>query len=113
MEMMGALAPYTYTNMYTFLSGVLDAVAPRRCAGCDVPGAALCLSCTMVIRNLPSPKTHGPVAAAFPYRQPIDRVIQRAKYGDARTALAELAVPCVAQQPANERCSVPGGEGGW
>ena len=70
--------------------GLLDLVAPRRCAGCGVPGTALCRGCVAAIDGLPQPAlSHG--LAAFPYGGVVREVLWRGKFRDFRGALRLLA----------------------
>jgi ComF family protein len=77
------------------VTGLLDSVAPYSCAGCDQIGAPICWQCRARIDALPVPRSPDnadlTIHAAFPYAAPVDRIIQRAKYHDARSALTDLA----------------------
>jgi ComF family protein len=75
---------------------VLDALAPRRCAGCDRAGAEIiCEACAELTLGLPvpSPMRHGAVVcrAALLYAPPVTAVIHRAKYRGCRQAMHVLA----------------------
>ena len=75
---------------------LLDAVAPRRCAGCDaVSESPLCPRCDVALRGLPVPAVrrmrHGSAFAAFEFVDPIRPALHRGKYGGDRRVLRELA----------------------
>lgn len=74
---------------------LLDAVAPRRCAGCDaVCAEPICPACLRAmgamavppIRRLP----HGRAAAAFEFVEPVRSALHRGKFGGDRRALEVL-----------------------
>jgi ComF family protein len=75
---------------------LLDAVAPRRCAGCAEPAPeVLCETCVGLIVGLPLPPAtrHGHLIcrAALGYVPPVSGVIHRAKYRGCRRAMHLLA----------------------
>jgi ComF family protein len=75
---------------------LLDAVAPRRCAGCDaVSDPAICPVCTVAMDAMPVPAArrmrHGTAHAGFSFEEPVRSALHRGKYGGDRTVLIELA----------------------
>jgi ComF family protein len=85
----------------------LDAVAPHRCAGCDlVCVGSICTACEeRIVRGpLPGPRQldTGIAAAAFVFGGAVREVVHRAKYGsdrEALRALSRLAIPRLARHP--------------
>jgi len=78
------------------MSALLDLVLAPRCAGCDAPGAWLCVAC----RDLCEPVRRGRVHAAASYGGAIARAIHRFKYRGERGLAAELGAliaSCVAR----------------
>jgi ComF family protein len=74
----------------------LDAVAPRRCAGCDaVSDQSICANCGATMSAMPVPPVrrmrHGSGFAAFEFVEPVRAALHRGKYGGDRQALSELA----------------------
>src|ERR1700733_12059963 len=74
----------------------LDAVAPKRCAGCDaVSERSICVTCSATMEALPIPPgrrmRHGSGFAAFEFVEPVRAALHRGKYGGDRQALSELA----------------------
>jgi ComF family protein len=74
---------------------LLEALAPRRCAGCDaVAGEALCAACTAALIELPAPPVrplgHGQAHAAWEFAGVVRTAIHRGKYGGDREALRVL-----------------------
>ncbi len=74
----------------------LDAVAPRRCAGCEaVSNLPLCTECTgaMTAMPIPAPRSlrQGSAFAGFEFIEPVRSALHRGKYGGDRPALKELA----------------------
>jgi ComF family protein len=74
----------------------LDAVAPRRCAGCEaVSNSPLCHECTdtLVAMPVPAPRLlrEGRAFAGFEFIEPVRSALHRGKYSGDRSALAELA----------------------
>jgi ComF family protein len=65
---------------------VIDLLLAPRCAGCDTPGAWLCLEC----REACEPERRGGVHAAGTYGGPLRRAIHRFKYDGERALAAEL-----------------------
>ena len=75
---------------------LLDAIAPRRCAGCDALAAgALCEPCVERLLDLPlpppQPEPYGASRAAFSYAGPVRHAVWRGKYRGDRRALSALA----------------------
>jgi ComF family protein len=71
------------------ITPLLDAVAPRCCAGCRQPGFALCPVCVAALEQGSSPASGDGIQAAYRYAGAVAALIQSAKYGDARTALRQ------------------------
>jgi predicted amidophosphoribosyltransferase len=74
----------------------LDAVAPRRCAGCEaVSDEPVCPQCTAVMGAMPIPAVrrmrHGSAYAGFEFVEPIRAALHRGKYGGDRAVLQDLA----------------------
>ena len=65
---------------------MIDLLLAPRCAGCDTPGAWLCLDC----REACEPERRGRVHAAGTYGGPLRRAIHRFKYDGERALAAEL-----------------------
>jgi ComF family protein len=65
---------------------VIDLLLAPRCAGCDTPGAWLCLEC----HDACEPERRGRVHAAGSYGGPLRRAIHRFKYEDERALAGEL-----------------------
>jgi ComF family protein len=79
----------------SFATGLLDALAPRRCAGCSLPaGAAVCEACLELCHLLPQPEPRaaafGRVHAALPYDPPVRGLVHHAKYRGDRAAAGVL-----------------------
>ncbi len=77
------------------LSTLLDAVAPRRCAGCSAPSAeAVCEACVELCELLPRPRPRlapfGAIHAAFPFEPPVRTLLHHAKYRGHQGAAALL-----------------------
>jgi ComF family protein len=75
---------------------LLDAVAPRRCAGCEaVSEPSICPHCAAGMRAMPIPTVrrmcHGSAFAGFEFVEPIRAALHRGKYAGDRRALRELA----------------------
>jgi ComF family protein len=75
---------------------LLDAVAPRRCAGCDaVSNPPICPACANAMRAMPVPSSrrmrHGTAHAGFAFEEPVRAALHRGKYGGDRRVLIELA----------------------
>jgi ComF family protein len=75
---------------------LLDAVAPRRCAGCDaVSEAPICPACAIAMNTMPIPSArrlrYGSAHAGFAFVEPVRAALHRGKYGGDRRALFELA----------------------
>ncbi len=75
---------------------LLDAVAPRRCAGCDaVSDPPICAGCAAVMSAMPVPQVrrmrHGSAHAGFEFAEPVRAALHRGKYGGDRRVLLELA----------------------
>jgi predicted amidophosphoribosyltransferase len=96
---------------------LLDLVLPRRCAGCAVPGAALCADCRAALaapplgRVLDGPRRLPPLAAAAPYGGPVRGVLiahkERGRTALARPLGAALAAAIAALGPAPGTVVVP------
>ena len=74
----------------------LDAVAPRRCAGCDaVSDEPICPHCTVAMAAMPVPSVrrmrHGSAYAGFTFDEPVRAALHRGKYGGDREVLEDLA----------------------
>jgi ComF family protein len=65
---------------------VIDLLLAPRCAGCDAPGAWLCLDC----RDACEPERRGRVHAAGSYGGPLRRAIHRFKYEGERALATDL-----------------------
>jgi ComF family protein len=92
------------------LNPLLDAVAPRRCAGCTQPGFALCPVCVAALRAEPRCADGDGIQAAYRYAGAVAAAVQSAKYGDARTALrqcCEEAAPRIRLRPSSLLVPVP------
>jgi ComF family protein len=77
------------------LRALLDALAPRRCAGCAMPGAApVCQACVELCDLLapPPPRAtpYGACHAALPFEPPVRAIVHHAKYRGHRDAAALL-----------------------
>jgi ComF family protein len=75
---------------------LLDAVAPRRCAGCDaVSGPSICPGCVAALNAMSIPAVrrmrNGSAFAGFEFVEPVRAALHRGKYGGDRQALHELA----------------------
>jgi ComF family protein len=73
----------------------LDALAPRRCAGCGMPAAdEVCRACVELTLGLaqPPPRTlpFGRCHAALPFEPPVRGLVHQAKYRGRRGAAAVL-----------------------
>lgn len=66
------------------------AFIPARCAGCDAPGAWLCVACRSALEPRSLAAGRLPVRAAGTYEGPLQRAIQRCKYRDERALADEL-----------------------
>ena len=78
------------------MSAVLEVLLAPRCAGCDAPGAWLCLAC----RDACEPVRRGRLHAATTYGGPIARALHRFKYRGERGLAADLGAliaACVAR----------------
>ncbi len=74
----------------------LDAVAPRRCAGCDaVSDPPICARCAAAMCAMPVPAVRrmrsGSAYAGFEFAEPIRAALHRGKYAGDRQTLRELA----------------------
>jgi ComF family protein len=75
---------------------LLDAVAPRRCAGCDaVSNPSICAACVAALDAMSIPAVRrmrsGSAFAGFEFVEPVRAALHRGKYGGDRHALQELA----------------------
>jgi ComF family protein len=75
---------------------LLDAVAPRRCAGCDaVSDDPICPRCAAAMSAMPIPSIrrlrNGSAYAGFEFVEPVRAALHRGKYGGDRGALSHLA----------------------
>lgn len=73
----------------------LDALAPRRCAGCGMAAAAeVCEACVELSLSLRQPPPRalpfGPCHAALPFEPPVRAIVHHAKYRGRRGAAAVL-----------------------
>jgi ComF family protein len=76
---------------------LLDAVAPRRCAGCDAVSAEpICSACAQRLGALPVPRSrhvpHGRAHAGFEFTDLVRTILHRGKYGGDRAALGALGL---------------------
>lgn len=74
---------------------MIDVLLAPRCAGCDAPGAWLCIEC----RDACEPIRRGRLTAAGSYGGPLARAIRRFKYDGERALsgeLGDLVAACVA-----------------
>ena len=81
-------------------AAVLETLLAPRCAGCDAPGAWLCLAC----REACDPVRSGRVHAAGVFGGPLRRAVHRFKYEGERGLAAELGAlvaSCVARDLAH------------
>jgi len=74
---------------------VLDALAPRRCAGCGCPAPDdVCEACVELSLSLPQPPSRdapwGAAHAALPFEPPVRSIVHHAKYRGRRGAAALL-----------------------
>jgi ComF family protein len=74
---------------------LLDALAPRRCAGCGMAAAGeVCEACVELSLSLPLPPPRrggfGPCHGALPYEPPVRAIVHHAKYRGRRGAAAVL-----------------------
>jgi ComF family protein len=74
---------------------LLDAVAPRRCAGCEaVCDTPICPSCAADLSAMPVPTVRrmltGSAFAGFEFVEPVRTALHRGKYGGDRHVLREL-----------------------
>lgn len=68
--------------------GLLGLVLPRRCAGCDVPGAALCSRCTAALVRIGPPVCERcGCPGAWPVRRCVECVGRRLGFRRARAAI--------------------------
>ena len=74
-----------------------DLLLAARCAGCDAPGAWLCLDC----RDACEPERRGRIHAAGSYGGPLRRAIHRFKYEGERGLAAELGALVAARVAAD------------
>jgi ComF family protein len=75
---------------------LLDAVAPKRCAGCEVVSdQSICPRCCATMSAQPIPAVRrmrsGSAFAGFEFVEPVRAALHRGKYGGDRQALRELA----------------------
>jgi ComF family protein len=75
---------------------LLDAVAPRRCAGCEaVSDQPICPGCAATLISMPIPAARrmhtGSAFAGFEFVEPIRAALHRGKYGGDRQVLRDLA----------------------
>ncbi|MGW4637831.1 ComF family protein [Sphaerisporangium sp. NPDC004334] len=83
------------------LTALLDLISLHRCAGCDRPGAAVCVLCAAGLRGDPVPRPPGPPPPGLPdcwsaasYEGPVRRVLLAYKERG-RTATAPLLASCL------------------
>jgi ComF family protein len=76
---------------------VIDLLLAPRCAGCDAPGAWLCLEC----RDACDPERRGRIHAAGAYGGPLRRAIHRFKYDGERALASELGALVAARVAAD------------
>ena len=78
-----------------WIHGLVDAVAPRRCAGCGLPAPGeVCEACVELCAALASPPVRvlpfGACHAALPFEPPVRAIVHQAKYRGRRGAAAVL-----------------------
>ncbi|HXA28380.1 MAG TPA: ComF family protein [Candidatus Angelobacter sp.] len=76
-------------------AAVLEALAPRRCAGCGLPAAGdVCEACVELSLTLAPPPSRalafGACHAALPFEPPVRSIVHHAKYRGRRGAAAVL-----------------------
>jgi ComF family protein len=76
-------------------TAALDALAPRRCAGCGLAASAeVCEACVELALSLRQPPPRalpfGPAHAALPFEPPVRAIVHHAKYRGRRGAAAVL-----------------------
>lgn len=76
---------------------MLELLLAPRCAGCDAPGAWLCLVC----RDACEPERRGRIHAAGTYGGPLRRAIHRFKYDGERALASELGALVAARVAAD------------
>lgn len=76
---------------------MLELLLAPRCAGCDAPGAWLCLDC----RDACEPERRGRIHAAGTYGGPLRRAIHRFKYDGERALASELGALVAARVAAD------------
>jgi len=77
------------------VASALDALAPRRCAGCGLPAEGdVCEACVELALSLPQPPARtlafGTCHAALPFEPPVRTIVHHAKYRGRRGAAAVL-----------------------
>src|SRR5579864_7987021 len=86
---------YTILSMFTLMQALLDALAPRRCAGCGMPAeGSVCEACVELCHLLAPPRSrttgYGACHAALPFEPPVRAIVHHAKYRGHRAAAALL-----------------------
>jgi len=81
--------------VFTLATTLLDALAPRRCAGCGMPSAQTacepCVELCALLAQPPSrPTPYGACHAALPFQPPVRGLVHHAKYRGRRSAAAVL-----------------------
>jgi len=81
--------------MFTLMQALLDALAPRRCAGCGMPAeGSVCEACVELCHLLAPPRSrttgYGACHAALPFEPPVRAIVHHAKYRGHRAAAALL-----------------------
>jgi ComF family protein len=81
--------------MYSAVQALLDALAPRRCAGCGMPAeGSVCEACVELCQLLAPPPcrrtAYGACHAALPFEPPVRSIVHHAKYRGHRAAAALL-----------------------
>jgi ComF family protein len=78
------------TLAWDVFASAAAALVPPRCAGCDAPGAWLCLDCRVSLEPVTGGTPGLPVRAASAHEGPLRRAIHRCKYRGERALTNEL-----------------------
>ena len=82
-------------SIHRIVDLAIDALAPRRCAGCSMPAAGeVCEACVDLCHSLAEPPprrtAYGACHAALPFDPPVQAIVHHAKYRGRRAAAAVL-----------------------